>query len=186
MNPVTDLIPPRLAALEQPRPTLAVRAEDAALTSGEARAIGELLAGLLYDESTLYAITREWRYDTAGRRFLRLHALLDEQFSEIGIRLTRLAARSRDLGSWNSTDHSEHAAQPRAAAASGAFQAYMIRELLRLHEMLIARLKRGSAVVSARFQDRKTTDLLADLTANHEKDAFMLRALLWEVENLAP
>ena len=62
----------------------------------------------------------------------------------------------------------------------------MMRELLSLHETLIANLKRGGAVASERFHDRETTKLLADLTANHEKDAFMLRALLWEVENITP
>ena len=35
-----------------------------------------------------------------------------------------------------------------------------------------------------RSHDHKTTDLLADLTANHEKDAYMLRALLWEVQKI--
>jgi starvation-inducible DNA-binding protein len=154
------------------------------MNSDEKKAIGELLAGLLNDESALYAITREWRYDTVGRKFLRLHALLDEQFSEIGLRLTRLAARSRDLGSWTSTGHGERAAPPRAAVAVGALQAHMIRELLSRHEALIASLKRGSVLASGRFHDRETTDLLAEFTANHEKDAFMLRALLWEVENI--
>jgi hypothetical protein len=38
---------------------------------------------------------------------------------------------------------------------------------------------------NAKFQkhDGETTDLLADLAANHEKDAFKLRVLLWEVQN---
>jgi starvation-inducible DNA-binding protein len=156
------------------------------MASGESKAIGAVLAGLLNEESALYAVTREWRYDTAGRKFLRLHALLDEQFSEIGIRLTRLAARSRDLGSWSSTGHGERSAQARVAVADDALHAYMIRELLSLHETLIASLKRGSVVASELFHDRETTYLLADLTANHEKDAFMLRALLWEVENITP
>ena len=156
------------------------------MASGESQAIGATLAGLLNDESALYAVTREWRYDTAGRKFLRLHALLDEQFSEIGIRLARLGARSHDLGFWSSTGHSERAPPLRPAVADDAFHAYMIRELLSLHETLIASLKRGSAVASGGFHDRETTDLLAELTANHEKDAFMLRALLWEVENITP
>ncbi len=33
--------------------------------------------------------------------------------------------------------------------------------------------------------DDKTITLLADLIAHHEKDACMLRALLWEVQDTA-
>ena len=186
MNPVTDLVSPRLTAIGQPRPALDRPRGDAATAPGASRAIGTTLEGLLNEESSLYAITREWRYDMAGRKFLRLHALLDEQFSEMGVRLTRLAARTRDLGFWSSTSQGERAPPLRPAVADDAFHAYMIRELLSLHETLIASLKRGSAVTSGEFYDRETTYLLADLTANHEKDAFMLRALLWEVENITP
>jgi starvation-inducible DNA-binding protein len=116
---------------------------------------------------------------------VQLHRLLDEQFSEIGIRLTRLAARSRDVGAWHSTGKGDRAAQSRETITDGALQAYMIRQLLGLHETLLASLKRGSALVSGRFHHDQTTDLLTDLTADHEKDAFMLRALLWEVQNTA-
>ena len=61
----------------------------------------------------------------------------------------------------------------------------MIRELLGRHETLATRLRRGSEETGKRFRDRGTTDLLADLAASHERDAFMLRALLWEVENIS-
>lgn len=183
MNTLANPIPPRLAVLEYPPSALERPDADVAMMSNETKPIGEMLASLIHDESALYAITREWRYDTAGRRFLRLHALLDEQFSEIGIRLTRLAARSRDLGASNSAGHETRAMQPRSPVAGDALQAHMIREILGLHEALIASLKHGSVSVSGQFHDGETTDLLADLTANHEKDAFKLRALLWEVQN---
>ena len=146
----------------------------------------ETLAVLIGDESALYAITREWRYDTAGRRFLRLHALLDEQFSEMGSRLTRLAARSRELGDAPSAGAEPRATRPPPGLDGDPLQAHMIRELLGLHEAMIASLKRASVSVPRQLHDGETNGLLADLTANHEKDAFMLRALLWEVENTAP
>jgi DNA-binding ferritin-like protein len=144
-----------------------------------------MLTSLIHAESALYAITREWRYDAAGRRFLRLHLLLDEQFSEIGIRLTRLAARSRELGAWNCTGHGDGASVPQAAVAGGALETYMIRELLRHHENLITRLNRTRAVTGGRFADNETAQLMAALAADHETDASMLRKLLWEAEHIA-
>ena len=180
MHSPTDHISRRRSAFGQPHPALERATESAPITFVETKAIGEMLAGLINDETALYAITREWRYDAAGRKFLRLHALLDEQFSEIGTRLTQLAARSRQLGAWTSTRQGPHATRPQSAAANDALQSYMLRELLGLHEALIGRLKHGSALAS---HDGETTELLTNLTANHEKDAFMLRALLWEVQN---
>lgn len=146
--------------------------------------IRQLLGRLLGEESTLYAITREWRYDAAGRMFVRLHALLDEQFTEIGRRLVRLAARSRDLGCWTSTGHGDRAMPARVTASAGELEAHILNELLALHQALLKNLHRGRAT-SQDAQDVTTRDILADLIADHEKDAFMLRALLWEVQNNA-
>jgi starvation-inducible DNA-binding protein len=185
MNTVSLLIAPRGPIFGQPLPAKQHCANAAIMTSDDAEAVSKMLARLIRDESALYAITRDWRYDAAGRKFVRLHLLLDEQFSEIGIRLTRLAARSRELGFWNSSGPGDRAAQPRGTVADGALQAYMTHQLLSRHEALLARLARVIAVIDRRFHDRETTELLADLIANHEKDAFMLRALLWEVQNTA-
>jgi hypothetical protein len=40
-------------------------------------------------------------------------------------------------------------------------------------------------MTAASPRDGATAKLLAALTADHEKDAFMLRALLWEVQKHA-
>jgi starvation-inducible DNA-binding protein len=146
--------------------------------------IGQLLARLMADESALYAITRDWRYDSAGRRFLRLHMLLDEQFTEIGRRLVVLAACSRDLNQEVSTGHRAAVSSPRGPEGD-ALQGHMIRELLGLHEALLVRLRDGKAITAELGANSSTTELLTGLIAEHEKDAFMLRALLWEVQNAA-
>ena len=158
----------------------AVRTNDSA-----AEEIARLLRRLLADESALYAITREWRYDAMGRKFVRLHTLLDEQFSEIGVRLARLAARSRDLELHVSTGHGGSARCRRSALEDGALEAHIVRELLKLHEALLVHLQAGKTIAADHARENKTTGLLAELIASHEKDAFMLRALLWEVNNCA-
>ena len=146
--------------------------------------VGELFAQLVADESALYAITRDWRYDSAGRRFLRLHALLDEQFTEIGRRLVAVAACSRDLNQQVSTGHGAAVSPPRGPEGE-ALEGHMIRELLGLHEALLVRLREGKAVTAQLRFYHATTELLTGLIAEHEKDAFMLRALLWEVQSAA-
>lgn len=146
--------------------------------------IGKLFARLVVDESALYAVTRDWRYDSEGRRFVRLHALLDEQFTETGRRLIALAARSRDLNQQISAGHGTAVASP-SGPNGEALQGHMIRQLLGLHETLLIRLREGKAMTAELGRDSSTTEFLTGLIAEHEKDAFMLRALLWEVQNAA-
>lgn len=184
MNTVAHRIAARFLPVAPPQPAVAAAvAPRAGAVANASAEVAQLLARLLREESALYAITRGWRYDTAGRKFLRLHAVLDEQFSEIGRRLARLAARCRDLAARNSAGHGEPAPTLRDPASGGGLEAHMIRELLALHETMSGHLRSASNATRDRFHDLITTELLADLAMNHEKDAFMLRALLWEVEN---
>jgi DNA-binding ferritin-like protein len=184
MKSLIALVPSRPAIFGQPCPAFERPLADAAAISGESEAMGEMLAGLLNQESTLYGLTREWHYDARGGRDRRLQALLDAQFSELGLRLTQLAARSRELGFSSLAGHGQRTASPRAVVAAGVLEAHLLRELLGLHEALSVGLRRGSSVAQGQFHDRKTAALLAGLAARHEIDAFMLRALLWEVENV--
>lgn len=176
---------PRLAPMTG-RPRAAVHIQPEAPTPSsdaiDAKAVGKMLTSLIHAESALYAITREWRYDAAGRKFVRLHRLLDEQFSAIGGRLSRLAARSRELGAWNATGYGDEPSAPQATVAGGARQTYMIRELLGLHDSLVARLRGTRAVTGGRLADNETAELMAALAVDHQKDAGVLRTMLGEAE----
>lgn len=135
------------------------------------------------DESALFAITRDWRYESAQRKFVRLHALLDEQFTEIGRRLVTLAACRRDLDLGVSPEPAA-TVPARPAPADRAPEEQRVRDLLARHEALLVRLREGQAMTAGYPTCHSTTELLATLIAEHEKDAFMLRALLWEVQNI--
>ncbi len=143
-----------------------------------------LLARFLREEAGLYAITREWRYDAAGRKFVRLHELLNLQFSSIGHRLAQLAARVRAVGSRNSGSQGDRVPVSPPALAAGALQAHMIRELLALHES-IGKGLRAAEIIPRSTRDFATADLFIALAAAHEQDAFTLRALLEEIQTEA-
>lgn len=122
---------------------------------------------------------RDWRYHSAGRKFVRLHALIDRQFTETGRRLAKLAACSRGLELHVSAGPGgSHFSRP--APDERALEEHMIRELLELHETLLARLREGKSMTVDHGRDRSTIGLLAHLITEHEKDAVSLRGLLGE------
>jgi DNA-binding ferritin-like protein len=139
-----------------------------------------LLTDLIQQEASLYAVTRDWRFDAASRKFVQLHKLLDEQFTAIGERLVRLSKHSRERGGGNSMGHADRV--PTARGAPGELQAQIFGELLAKHQSVLAVLHGGTAQMAKQSSAQATTELLADLTAHHEKDASMLRALLREVK----
>jgi len=95
----------------------------------------------------------------------------------------RVMACRSGWSAWNCTGRGYNLPQSSGLMVGGALQTYMIRELLALHGALVDSLKLGRAVTCGRFPDTKSAELMAALAGDHEKDAFMLRALLWEVEN---
>jgi DNA-binding ferritin-like protein len=139
-----------------------------------------LLTDLIQHEAALYAVTRDWRFDAASRKFVRLHTLLDEQFTAIGERLVSLSRHSRERGGGNSMGHADRV--PTVRAGPSELQAQIFGELLAKHQSVLAALRDGTAQMAKDFSANATTELLADLTAHHEKDASMLRALLREVK----
>lgn len=175
------------STIPQPLPAPALRrtVDVCPTTGGNAAEAGALLTRLIQDESALYAITRDWRYNVESRKFTRLHALLAEQFTEIGVRLVRLAKHSRELRGDNSLGHPDRAPTAHPNIDDQALEGHVIAEVLGRHEAILVVLRRGKAQMADHRIHYGTSQLLADLIAGHEKDAFILRALLWEVENIA-
>ena len=151
---------------------------------GGSLAVAELLIRLTRNESALYAVIRDWRFDAAGHKCVRLHALLDAQFTEIGLRLVSLAKHGRDLGC-ESSDNGDRTVTPRPDIEDRHHESFIIRDLLARQEEMLDQLRRGQAELRALFNANTTIKLLGRLIVDHERDAFLLRALLWEVENTA-
>jgi DNA-binding ferritin-like protein len=105
----------QLSTLESPSGfDVATDVTRAYVEPSRARQVQPQLARLVTAESTLYATTREWRYDPRARKFIQLQATLAAQFSAIGRRLAQLAERSRTLGGWASTSRGDRAPGERA------------------------------------------------------------------------
>jgi DNA-binding ferritin-like protein len=117
----------------------------------------------------------------AMETFAALHALIDAQLLHIDERLGELARVDRCL-----EDGSAVAGSARVLAKRAADGRYEVREsaivaeLADLHGALAAFLDLASDACRDDFGDAMTADVLRDLAQHHEKDALVLRALLWE------
>lgn len=138
------------------------------------------LTRIFTDEAALYAATETSRYDAGAREFEPLRELLDRQLPLLRSRLVRLAKCNGEAGK----RHPSLRRGPRRTLQSEwqplVDEAETMRTLIVSHNALLSRLRAATIVRAAHFDDMTAAKLLADLIAEHEQDAFALRALLWE------
>lgn len=137
--------------------------------------IGEALAQILADTSTLYAKTHAYHWNVTGPQFPALHAMFEEQYTDLWNALDALAERMRALGVFapGPEEVSTRATIRADNGRAGARQ--MVLNLLQGHEQLARNLKAG-IVVAQEAADEGTADLLTDRLRFSEKAAWMLRA----------
>lgn len=136
------------------------------------------LSRLLADTYTLYLKTHNYHWNVTGPMFTALHALFEEQYTELSTAVDVIAERIRALGEF----------------APGSYQAFseltaikednevpnaetMLKNLLDSHEVII-RHARELLQTDAIETDEVSGDLLTQRMEFHEKNAWMLRSLL--------
>jgi len=115
------------------------------------------------------------------RQFVGLHAVLSEQVATMATSLARLGDCNDDAARAQRTV--KGSASPNERHVFRGDECELIRALCAQHKGLLGQLRQATTVSAAHFEDQTTATLLADLIANHEADAFALRALRWKIEN---
>ncbi len=142
------------------------------------KSIAEALTHILADSYTLYIKTHFYHWNVTGMQFQALHALFEEQYTELATAVDELAERIRSLGYYapgslwafselKSIDEDKQV--PETAQE-------MVTNLLDAHEILIRSL-REAVSQAADAGDEVTAGLLTDRLTTHEKTAWMLRSL---------
>lgn len=150
--------------------------------SGQDRAaIAQGLSKLLADTYTLYLTTHNFHWNVVGPMFNTLHAMFEQQYTELWNAVDQIAERIRALG---------HVA-PGSYAAFGKLSTLadvpadpptameMVRILDEGHEA-VARTARAIFPAAEKASDEPTADLLTARLTVHEQTAWMLRSLLAE------
>ena len=151
---------------------------DIGIPKKDREAIAGGLSRLMADSYTLYLKTHNYHWNVTGPMFNTLHLMFETQYTELALAVDGIAERIRALG------------EP----APGSYRAYarltgieedesvpaaedMLRNLVTGQERVV-RTAREVFPIAESANDQPTADLLTQRMQVHEKNAWMLRAML--------
>jgi starvation-inducible DNA-binding protein len=141
-----------------------------------------MLNALLADDFVLGTRTRNCHWNVTGPHFHDLHKLFASQYDALDEIMDDVAERARALGGHAVGTLSELLALARLKERPGKYPSasHMTAELLTGHEAVIRQLRADVIACDEKLADAGTTDFLTGLMEQHEKMAWMLRAVLEE------
>ncbi len=151
---------------------------DIGIAEKDRKAIAESLSRVLADSYTLYLKTHNFHWNVTGPMFQPLHAMFEEQYTELAEAVDEIAERIRALGHPAPGSYAAYARLTAIEEEEGTPPAEdMIRQLVIGHEA-VARNARAAIAAAQRGGDEATADLLIERLRAHEKAAWMLRSML--------
>jgi starvation-inducible DNA-binding protein len=140
--------------------------------------VADGLARVLADTYTLYLKTHGFHWNVEGPLFPMLHAMFEEQYTELAGAVDQIAERIRALRQPAPAGYAAFAKLATIREASGRESATdMIRALAKDQETIAATARDSFAIAEA-ANDEATADLMVQRLHVHEKAAWMLRAML--------
>ena len=139
-------------------------------------AIAKALSGVLADTYRLVFKTHAYHWNVEGPHFSMLHALFEEQYTELWNALDEIAERVRMLGAYAPRNTSELTAGNMIKPETGHPTASeMLSQLIQDNETVVETLKASVETAEAAGDD-VTAGLLLDRQAIHEKTIWTLKS----------
>ncbi|MBI2608219.1 MAG: DNA starvation/stationary phase protection protein [Deltaproteobacteria bacterium] len=149
------------------------------LTEKSLTGVIKILNTLLSDEFVLYTKTLNFHWNVEGPQFNDLHKFFNEQYEILLEKIDDIAERIRALGGVALGSLNDFLKNTRLQESSNAKSAQdMLKDLLSSHESIIQLLRKDFVTCDEKYNDVGTNDFLTGLMEEHEKMAWMLRALL--------
>jgi len=153
---------------------------DIGISADDRARIADGLSRLLADSYTLYLKTHNYHWNVTGPLFNTLHAMFEQQYTELATAVDEIAERIRALGHPAPGSYKAFAGLTSIEEEQGTPMAEeMIRELLIGQETVVKTAREVFPLADA-ARDEPTADLLTQRMQLHEKNAWMLRSMLGE------
>ncbi|HEY3916597.1 MAG TPA: DNA starvation/stationary phase protection protein [Stellaceae bacterium] len=160
-------------------------AGDLGLKPKELAKVAQGLAGVMADTYLLYLKTQNFHWNVTGPMFGELHALFEQQYTDLAMAADELAERIRAIGEFapssfpqfrklsKISDEESILPPERMIAAASADNEHVIRRMREVFE------------VTEQAGDVETGDILIRRMQYHAKQAWMLRSYLQRVDDKA-
>lgn len=136
------------------------------------------LSRLLADSYFLYLKTQNYHWNVTGPLFHPLHTLFEEHYKELAASVDGIAERIRALGEFAPGSFSSFSKVTTIKEENGTPDAEeMILNLVQGNEAVVT-TAREMISLTDECEDDVTADLLVERMQVHEKNAWMLRAML--------
>ena len=148
------------------------------ITPAERQAIADGLSKLLADSYSLFLMTHNFHWNVTGPQFNSLHLMFETQYTELFTAVDEVAERIRSLGVFAPASFKKFSALASFTIPDATLSASdMIAHLVKGQEAVV-RTARELFPIADKANDQPTLDLLTRRMELHEKNAWMLRALL--------
>ena len=142
------------------------------------QAVVDGLARVLADSYTLYIKTHGHHWNVTGPDFPALHAMFEEQYTELAGAVDEVAERIRAIGAPAPAGYRAFGALTAIEEKDGPMTAQeMVADLLDGHE-IVAKTAKSALDTAQEAGDEVTVDLMVQRIAVHDKTAWMLRSTL--------
>ena len=150
------------------------------LSDQSRKGVIDVLNVILADEYILYTTTRNYHWNVEGPQFHDLHKFFESQYDELNDVVDEVAERVRALGGKALGSLTEFLKQTRLKVhpEKSVSALEMVKNLLLSHESIIQSLRVDLETCGEKFHDAGTNDFLTGLMEQHEKMAWMLRAMV--------
>ena len=163
-------------------PNLGAKAPDIdiGISPDDRKKVSESLMVVLADAFTLYLKTHNFHWNITGPMFNSLHVMFETQYNEQWLALDEIAERIRALGYNVPASYGEFGKM--TSIKDGVKVEHtdwreMVKQLT-LGNEAVCRTARKSLEIADKAGDDPTVDMLTQRLKVHEKNAWMLRALL--------
>ncbi len=160
--------------------TLLDKSEDIniGITDEQRKEIAEALGHLLADSYMLYLKTHNYHWNVTGMNFQSLHAMFEEQYTELAEAIDDIAEQIRSLGHFAPGSFKEFSKMTTITEEEGLpDDRTMVKKLQEANEAVI-RTARKALPACEEAGDEATLDLVTERIRTHSKVAWMLRSHL--------
>ena len=151
---------------------------DTGIAAKDRAAIAKGLSRLLADTYVVYLKTHNFHWNVEGPMFQTLHQMFMEQYTETWNAIDLVAERIRSLGHYAPGTYREYLELARVKETPGVPKAGQMVKLLLEGQEAVVKTAREILPLAEGADDQPTLDLLTQRMQVHEKNAWMLRALL--------